>query len=43
MSTMRNSPVSDLHLPSRFCPLSCPVKQQDVIVDLAAAGGAIMG
>ena len=32
-----------LHLSSWFCHLPCPVKKQDVIVDLAAAGGAIMG
>lgn len=32
-----------LHVSSWFWPHPCPVKQQDVIVDLVAAGGAIMG
>lgn len=43
MKREKQCPVSSLHLPSWFWALPCPIKQQDVIVDLVAAGGAIMG
>lgn len=38
LSSGGKQPVSSLYLPNQFCPLSGPIKQQDVIVDSMAAG-----